>query len=80
MPLVEIKEFNALTNNKSFFDLPVKNKQAYEKFIEMSKNDDYTTGNLLYFSYHQNYYILIGIDLSRQTDTIIPQQIILQKH
>ena len=59
MPLVEIKEFNALTNNKSFFDLPVKNKQAYEKFIEMSKNDDYTTGNLLYFSYHQNLYELI---------------------
>ena len=41
----------------------------------MSKNDDYTTGNLLYFSYHQNYYILIGIDLSRQTNTNIPQQI-----
>ena len=59
MPLVEIKEFNALTNNKPFFDLPVKNKQAYEKFIEMSKNDDYTTGNLLYFSYHQNLYELI---------------------
>ena len=27
MPLVEIKDFNALISNKSFFDQPVKNKQ-----------------------------------------------------
>ena len=38
MPLVEIKDFNALIDNKPFFDQPVKNKQeAYEKLIEMSK-------------------------------------------
>ena len=30
----------------------------------MSKNDDYTTGNLLDYLYHQNYYKRIGIDLS----------------
>ena len=34
-----------------------------------------TTGNLLDYSYHQNCYKLIGIDLSRQTNTAIPQQI-----
>ena len=40
-----------------FFDHPVKSEQeAYEKLIEMSRNDDYTTGNLLDFSYHQNWY------------------------
>ena len=27
MPLVEIKGFNALIDNKPFFDWPVKNKQ-----------------------------------------------------
>ena len=54
MPLVEIKDFNALIDNKPFFDQPVKNKQVYEKLIEMSRNDDYTTGNVLDFSYHQN--------------------------
>ena len=70
MPLVEIKDFNAIIDNKPFFDQPVKNKQ---KPIEMSRNDDYATGNLLDFSYHQNYYKLIGIDLSRQTNTNIPQ-------
>ena len=44
MPLVEIKDFNALIDNKPFFDQPVKNKQeAYEKIIEISKNDNYAT-------------------------------------
>ena len=41
----------------------------------MSKNDDYTLGNLLDFLRHQNYYKIIGIDLSRQASTNIPQQI-----
>ena len=32
MPLVEIKDFKALIDNKPFFDKPVKNKQeAYER-------------------------------------------------
>ena len=76
MPLVEIKDFNALIDNKPFFDQPVKSKQeAYEKLIEMSRNDDYTTWNLLDFSYHQNYYKLIGIDLSKQINMNISQQI-----
>ena len=76
MPLEEIKDFNALIDNKPFFDRPVKNKQeAYEKLIKMSRNDDYTTGNLLDYLYHQKYYKLIGIDLSRQTNMNIPQQI-----
>ena len=76
MPLVEIKDFNALIDNKPFFDHPVKNKQeSYEKLIEMSRNDDYTTGNLLDYLYHQKYYKLIGTDLSRQTNTSIPQKI-----
>ena len=41
----------------------------------MSRNDDSTTKNLLDFSYHQNYYKLIGIDLLRETNTNSPQQI-----
>ena len=32
----------------------------------MSKNDEYTTENSLDYLYHQKYYKLIGIDLSRQ--------------
>ena len=33
------------------------------------------TRNLLDYSYHQNCYKLIGIDLLRQTNTTIPHQI-----
>ena len=74
--LVGIKDFNALIDNKSFFHQPVKTKQtAYEKIIEMSRSDECTTGNLLDFSYHQNYYKLIGMDSSRQTNMNILQQI-----
>ena len=37
MPLAEIKDFNALIDNKPFFDQPVNNKlEAYEKLIEIS--------------------------------------------
>ena len=55
MPLVEIKDFNALIDNKAFFDQPVKNKgKASGKLIEMSKNNNYTTGNLLDHLHHQN--------------------------
>ena len=41
IPLVEIKDFNSVIDNKQFFDKPVKNKQeAYQKLIGMSRNDD----------------------------------------
>ena len=41
----------------------------------MSKNDDYTTRNLLDYLYRQKCYKFIRIDLSRQTNTSIPQKI-----
>ena len=57
-PLVEI---NALINNKPFFDQPVKNKQeAFEKLIEMSRNDAIQQVDWLYY---QTYYKLIGKDI-----------------
>ena len=45
MALVEIKDINVLTI-KSFFDQPIKNKQAYQKLFEMSRNRYYITGRL----------------------------------
>ena len=48
IPKVEIRDFNMLSDGKPFFEIPVKNKEeAYEAIIEMSKNNDYTKGNLL---------------------------------
>ena len=76
IPLVGMKDFKVLIDNKPFFDQPVKNKQeAYEKIIEISKNDNYATEKLLDYSDHQECYKLIGIDLSRQTIISIPQKI-----
>ena len=76
MPLVEIKAFNALNDNKPFFDQPMKSKQeAYKKLIGMSRNDNYTIGSLGDDLHHQKYYKFIGIDLSRQTNMRFLQQI-----
>ena len=47
--------------------MPVKNKEeAYEKIIEISKNNNYTTGNLLDYEYFSKHYKLIAIYLSKQ--------------
>ena len=36
--------------------------------MRISKNNDYTTGNLLDYEYFSKYYKLIAIDLSKQTE------------
>ena len=66
---VEIKDFNVLIDGKPFFEIPVKNKeQAYEAIIEMTQNNNYTTGNLLDYEYFKDHYKLISIDLSKQIE------------
>ena len=64
-----MKDFNVLIDGKPFFEIPVKNKEEpYEAIIEMSKNDDYTTGNLLDYEYFSKHYKLIAIDFSKQIE------------
>ena len=66
---VEIKNFNVLIDGKQCFESLIKNKEeAYKAIIKMSKNIDYTTGNLLDYEYFSNYYKLIAINLSKQTE------------
>ena len=67
-PKVEIKDFNVLIDGKSFFAVPVKKKEAYEKIIEIRKNNDYTTGNLLDYEHFSKHYKPIAIDLSKQIE------------
>ena len=50
-------------------------KKLTKKIIDMSNNNDYTTGNLLDFAYFKNNYKLIAIDLSKQTKLKDPKQI-----
>ena len=80
MPLAEIKDFNPLIDKKPFFDQSVENKQeVYKKHFEISRNDNSITGNLLDYLSHQNYYKLIGIDLSRQIQIFL-NKLILQEN
>ena len=74
VPKFEIKDFNVLIHGKPFFEIPVKNKEeAHEQIIEMSKNNDYTTGNLLDYEYFKDHYKLIAIDLSKQIELGNPE-------
>ena len=76
VPKVKVNDFNFLIDGKSFFDLSVKNdEEAYEKIIDMSNNNDYTTGKLLDFSYYKKHYKIIAIDLSKQSKLKDPQKI-----
>ena len=51
------------TNVNRLFLLSYENKEeSYEAIIEMSKNDDYITGNLLDYEYFSKHYRLIAID------------------
>ena len=69
VPKVEIKDVNGLINGKPFFEIPLKNKEEpYEQIIEMSKNNDYKTGNLLDYEYFKDHYKLIAIDLSKEIE------------
>ena len=68
LPRVMIKDFNVITDKLAFFDLPIKTEEeeAYEKIVDISRNNEYTIGNLLDYDYFRKYYKLIAIDLSKQ--------------
>ena len=67
LPKVMVKDFNIIIDKLAFLDLPIKTKEeAYENIIDTSRNNEYTTGNLLDYDYFKKYYKLIAIDLSKQ--------------
>ena len=67
LPNVMVKDHNVIIDKLAFFNLPLKTKEeAYEKIIDLSRNNEYTTGNLLDYDYFKKYYKLIAIDLSKQ--------------
>ena len=67
LPNVLVKDYNVIIDKLAFFDLPIKTEEeAYEKIIDISRNNEYTTGNLLDYDYFKKYYKLIAIDLSKQ--------------
>ena len=67
LPKVMVKDFNVYIDKLAFFDLPIKTEEeAFEKIIDISRNSEYTTGNLLDYDYFKKYYKLIAFDLSKQ--------------
>ena len=67
LPRVMVKYFNVIIDKLAFFDLPIKTEEeAYKQIIDVSRNNEYTTGNLLDYDYFKKYYKLIAIDLSKQ--------------
>ena len=66
LPNVMVKDYNVIIDKLSFFYLPIKTEEeAYEKIIDISRNNEYTTGNLLDYDYFKKQYKLIAIDLSK---------------
>ena len=60
-------DYHVIIDKLAFFDLPIKTEEeAYKKIIDISRNNEYTTGNLLDCDYFKKYYKLIAIDLSKQ--------------
>ena len=67
LPRVMVKDYNVIIDKLAFFDLPIKTEEeAYEKIIDISRNNEFTTGNLLHYDYFKKHYKLIAIDLSKQ--------------
>ena len=67
LPNVMVKDYNVIMDKLVFFDLPIKTEEeAYEKVIDISRDNEYTTGNLLDYDYFKKYYNLIAIDLSKE--------------
>ena len=66
LPKVMVQDFNVIIDKLAFFDLPIKTEEeAYEKILEISRNNECTTGNLLDYDNFKKYK-LIAIDLSKQ--------------
>ena len=67
LPRVMVKDFNVIIDQLAFFDLPIKTEgEAHEKIIDISRNNEYATGNLLDYDYFKKHYKLIAINLSKQ--------------
>ena len=67
LPRVMVKDCKVIIDELSFFSMPIRTEEeAYEKIIDISRNNEYTTGNLLDYDYFKKHYKLIDIDLSKQ--------------
>ena len=62
---MEIKDYNAMINERNLFDQPIKNNlKTYDHIrkIETGQYDDCTAGCFIDLPYFKKYYKLIAID------------------
>ena len=75
-PTVEIKDYNILIDQQTFYKIPIKNKEeTYKAITELIRDSDFTTGNQFSYEYFITHYKLIVIDLSKQKPDLENQQI-----
>ena len=66
VPNVQVKYFYVLIDGKTFFDMAIKHdEEIYKQIVEMRRNNDYTTDNVLNYEYFSKHYKLIAIDLKQ---------------
>ena len=68
---VEIKDYNAMNDGKTFFDQPFKNDIRTLDNIQKvltGQGDDYRTGCLLDYNYFREPYKIMAINLSKQEE------------
>ena len=74
LPNVMVKDYNVIIDKLAFFDLPIKTEEeTYEKIIDISRNNEYTTDNLLDYDYFKKYYNLIAIQVLQENEDLIQQ-------
>ena len=69
LPEIKIEKYNVEIDGRNFYDQAINDSiKQYDEVRKIStgQGDDYTTGCLLDFSYFENNYRLIAIDLSKQ--------------
>ena len=81
LPRVMVKDYNVIIDKLAFFDLPIKTEEeAYEQIIDISRNNEFMTGNLLDHDHFKKHYELIAIDLSKQQVLQENEDLIQQIH
>ena len=81
LPIVDIINYNALIDDRNFYDQPIKDQiRKYDEIRKTAtgKGDEYATGCLLDHQYFKNHYQLIAVNLSKQKELDADRKVIQQ--
>ena len=75
---VNITSYNVLIDDRNFYDQPINDQiKKYNEIrkIITGKRDDYTNGCLLDYQYFKDHYQLIAVDLFKQKELMLIQEV-----